>query len=102
MLDGYGDGFVLVSTGPARPGAAALVQAAQARGLPLRIEAVDDPAIARLYQRPLVLVRPDGHVAWRGDSAPADAAELVDRIRGAWPDAATPGAASQRQEAGAA
>ncbi|NLD56268.1 MAG: hypothetical protein GX652_16590 [Burkholderiaceae bacterium] len=102
LLDGYGDGFVLVSTGPARPGAAALVQAAQARGLPLRIEAVDDPAIARLYQRPLVLVRPDGHVAWRGDSAPADAAELVDRIRGAWPDAATPGAASQRQEAGAA
>jgi hypothetical protein len=37
------------------------------------------------YERPLVLVRPDGHVAWRGDVAPADPAALVARIRGAAP-----------------
>ena len=30
-----------------------------------------------------VLVRPDGHVAWRGDQVPADAAGLVDTVRGA-------------------
>jgi len=30
-----------------------------------------------------VLVRPDGHVAWRGDAAPADPVALIDRIRGA-------------------
>ena len=30
-----------------------------------------------------MLVRPDGHVAWRGNECPADAAGIVDRIRGA-------------------
>jgi hypothetical protein len=36
-----------------------------------------------LYARKLVLVRPDGHVAWRGDALPADATALIDRVRGA-------------------
>lgn len=31
----------------------------------------------------LVLVRPDGHVAWRGDVCPDDALNLIDRARGA-------------------
>jgi hypothetical protein len=41
-----------------------------------------DPAIGALYERRLVLVRPDGHVAWRGDDPPADPGALVDRVRG--------------------
>ncbi len=53
------------------------------RGVPLAVHALDDPAIAALYERRLVLVRPDGHVAWRGDAAPADAAALADTVRGA-------------------
>jgi flavin-dependent monooxygenase StaC len=28
-------------------------------------------------------VRPDGHVAWRGDEIPADAARVIDTARGA-------------------
>jgi hypothetical protein len=44
---------------------------------------VGNPAIAMLYQRRLVLVRPDGHVAWRADTPPADPSALVDRVRGA-------------------
>jgi len=28
-------------------------------------------------------VRPDGHVAWRGDEAPANAAHILDIARGA-------------------
>ena len=38
---------------------------------------------AKLYERSLVLVRPDGHVAWRGDQAPADALSVIVRVRGA-------------------
>jgi hypothetical protein len=29
-----------------------------------------------------VLVRPDGHVAWRGNEPPADVPGLIDRVRG--------------------
>jgi len=31
----------------------------------------------------LVLSRPDQHVAWRGNSLPADPLALIDRVRGA-------------------
>jgi hypothetical protein len=44
---------------------------------------LDDPEIAKLYERRLVLVRPDGHVAWRGDTPPVDPLAVVDRVRGA-------------------
>jgi hypothetical protein len=30
-------------------------------------------------------VRPDGHVAWRGDSEPTDAFAMIDTVRGAGP-----------------
>ena len=36
-----------------------------------------------LYERRLVLVRPDGHVAWRADAEPADARAVIDVVRGA-------------------
>jgi hypothetical protein len=36
-----------------------------------------------LYRHKLVLVRPDQHVAWRGDAEPTDPLDLVDLVRGA-------------------
>jgi hypothetical protein len=41
------------------------------------------PITAALYERKLTLIRPDGHVAWRADSAPDDPLELIDLVRGA-------------------
>jgi FAD-dependent monooxygenase len=35
-----------------------------------------------IYERDLVLVRPDGHVAWRGDVPPDDAGPLFDLVTG--------------------
>ena len=82
-LDLFGRGFTLLRFTGA-PDAGALVAAAAARGVPLDIVAVDDPEIGALYERKLVLVRPDGHVAWRGDALPGDPVQLIDRVRGAY------------------
>jgi FAD binding domain len=82
ILDLYGRGFVLLTFGIAADGAG-IAAAFRSAGVPLAVHAIGDPAIAALYERRLVLVRPDGHVAWRGDVAPSDPALLADTVRGA-------------------
>jgi 2-polyprenyl-6-methoxyphenol hydroxylase-like FAD-dependent oxidoreductase len=41
-----------------------------------------DMRTAELYEYPFVLVRPDRHVAWRGNDPPLDASRLVDKVHG--------------------
>jgi 2-polyprenyl-6-methoxyphenol hydroxylase-like FAD-dependent oxidoreductase len=82
-LDLFGNGFVLLRLGADPPEARGLAAAAAERGVPFTIVDLADPDIAALYERRLVLVRPDGHVAWRDDKAPADALWLIDKVRGA-------------------
>jgi 2-polyprenyl-6-methoxyphenol hydroxylase-like FAD-dependent oxidoreductase len=82
-LDLFGDGFVLLRLGSNPPDAAPLADAAATRGVPLRQVVIADPEIAELYETRLVLVRPDCHVAWRGNECPANAKAIVDRVRGA-------------------
>jgi 2-polyprenyl-6-methoxyphenol hydroxylase-like FAD-dependent oxidoreductase len=82
-IDLFGDGFVLVRLGSNPLDATRLAAAAKTQGVPLAIETLADPELLALYEKPLVLVRPDGHVAWRGDQAPADAEALINRVRGA-------------------
>ncbi len=81
ILDLFGRGFVLLKFGEAQT--AALEKAAAMCGVPLTIAGLDEPEAAALYERRFALVRPDGHVAWRGDVLPADAGALLDRVRGA-------------------
>jgi 2-polyprenyl-6-methoxyphenol hydroxylase-like FAD-dependent oxidoreductase len=81
-LDLFGRGFALLRFG-AGIDAGGIERAAARAGVPLQLHTIRNPEIAALYESPLVLVRPDGHVAWRGTRAPQDAAELVDRVRGA-------------------
>jgi 2-polyprenyl-6-methoxyphenol hydroxylase-like FAD-dependent oxidoreductase len=81
-LDLFGDGFALLAFGGAET--EPLESAARSRGVPLRVTTIDDAEIARLYGARLVVVRPDGHVGWRGDAVPDDAAAaVIDRLRGA-------------------
>jgi 2-polyprenyl-6-methoxyphenol hydroxylase-like FAD-dependent oxidoreductase len=81
VLDLFGRGFTLLRFGG--DSGAALIAAAREAELPLNVEDIADATLARLYERGLALVRPDGHVAWRGDSAPAQARAIMDRVRGA-------------------
>ncbi len=82
-LDLFGQSFVLLRLGTQAPDPSPLAGAFAQRGVPLTIETIDNPAVAALYERALVLVRPDGHVAWRADAVPSDPPALADRLRGA-------------------
>ncbi|MER5312830.1 FAD-dependent monooxygenase [Streptomyces sp. NPDC002773] len=82
-LDLFGPQFVLLHRGPDAPDR--LVRAFADRRVPLRAVRCDDPEVARRYERPFVLVRPDGHVAWQGSAPPADPRHLADQVRGAGP-----------------
>jgi 2-polyprenyl-6-methoxyphenol hydroxylase-like FAD-dependent oxidoreductase len=83
ILDLFGDGFVLLrfSDVPADQ----IERAAESRGVPLHVHRIEHRDGLALYGRVLVLVRPDGHVAWRGDSAPTDPLAMIDTVRGAGP-----------------
>ena len=83
MLDLFGRGFVLLRLGGDAADCTALEAAFARRGVPLTVAAIADPGIKQLYERRFVLVRPDGHVAWRGDGMPDDPFAVVDRVRGA-------------------
>jgi 2-polyprenyl-6-methoxyphenol hydroxylase-like FAD-dependent oxidoreductase len=80
-LDLFGRGFVLLAF-DAGLDTSSIEQAFARRAVPLCVERIDDPRIAALYERPMVLVRPDGHVAWRGDAMP-DPGRIADTVRGA-------------------
>jgi 2-polyprenyl-6-methoxyphenol hydroxylase-like FAD-dependent oxidoreductase len=80
-LDLFGDGFVLLDRGADDGHSAELVNLAASHGVPLRREPL--PAgLDHQYQTRLTLVRPDGHVAWRGDELPSDQQYLLRTVTG--------------------
>ncbi|MEL6830941.1 MAG: hypothetical protein AAFO63_12485, partial [Pseudomonadota bacterium] len=80
LFDHLGREFTILKFGDTDE--SGLVSAAETAGLPLKVVSINDPKIKALYERDLVLVRPDQHVAWRGNSAPTDAAAIIDKVRG--------------------
>ena len=85
-LDLFGRGFVLLRLGHRAPDTTPFVLAAKTSGLPLSAIEIKTQQIASLYERKLVLVRPDGYCAWRGDDLPEDIGRILDVTRGAAPD----------------
>ncbi|HEY6786036.1 MAG TPA: hypothetical protein VI365_01870, partial [Trebonia sp.] len=74
-------GFTLLRMGGHAPSAAPLVGAARRRGIPLAVVDIELPEARDLYESDLALIRPDQHVAWRGDELP-DVGELLTRVTG--------------------
>ena len=79
-LDLFGHGLVLLNFKDKE--VTSLEKICEQKNVPLRTYQIEDKAIADLYEKDYVLVRPDGHVAWRGDELPSDSAAIVDRICG--------------------
>jgi len=81
-LDWFGPGFSLLCFAESDRGKKFERAFVDCR-VPFKTTVCGDAKIAELYQYPYVLVRPDGHVAWRGNDLPSDASWLVDTVRGA-------------------
>jgi 2-polyprenyl-6-methoxyphenol hydroxylase-like FAD-dependent oxidoreductase len=81
-LDLFGHGYTLMclSDDDQIP---AMEQAFGERHVPLTVQRWETPELNALYCCRFLLVRPDGHVAWRGNRLPSSPGELVDVIRGA-------------------
>jgi hypothetical protein len=82
LLDALGPGLTLLDFAGGNGEVAAFAGACAERGVPLEVLKIADEAVAERYDAPLVLVRPDQHVAWRGARA-GDAAAVIDAVRGA-------------------
>jgi 2-polyprenyl-6-methoxyphenol hydroxylase-like FAD-dependent oxidoreductase len=82
LFDHFGAGFCLLATAPGAE-TSPMEQAARAAGVPLRVLAPEDARLPALYGARMALIRPDQHVAWRGDGFMGDAAAIMDRARGA-------------------
>jgi 2-polyprenyl-6-methoxyphenol hydroxylase-like FAD-dependent oxidoreductase len=84
LYDVLGPGYTLLRL-DRRVDAAPLVRAAAASQVPFSVLDIKERDAGPAYERNLTLVRPDQHVAWRGDEPPADPQALIDLVRGARP-----------------
>jgi 2-polyprenyl-6-methoxyphenol hydroxylase-like FAD-dependent oxidoreductase len=81
-LDLFGRGFVLLRLGTDAPDVSTIEAAAEGRRVPLETITLPHPSL-ETYDHRLIMVRPDGHVAWRTNEPPRDPDRLIDRVRGA-------------------
>lgn len=83
LYDHFGAGFTLIARSDAD---ASCVESARAQasrsGVPLTLLQPREGGIAALYPARLTLIRPDQHVAWRGDAWPAEDGALFKRVTG--------------------
>ena len=85
LHDRLGPGYSLLRLGRTHAQTSALESAFRRRGAPLTVLDLADERPRELFGYDLVLVRPDLHVAWRGNAAPGDPEAVVDRATG-WQD----------------
>ena len=69
LYDSFNFEWTLLALGDAPPNAQAFEQSALAIGLDLKVVSHPGPDLLALYEAPLVLIRPDQIVAWRGHEA---------------------------------
>ena len=82
MQDRLGPGYALLRLGPVPKETSALEDAMKQRGAPLQVLDVPDEAARDLYGFDLILLRPDLHVAWRGQHVTDAPTNLAARATG--------------------
>jgi 2-polyprenyl-6-methoxyphenol hydroxylase-like FAD-dependent oxidoreductase len=83
LYDHFGPGYTLLATdGREADELRGVESAAAASGIPLKVIAPKDSRLGRRYMAHLAIIRPDQHVAWRGNQLPDNPGELLRRITG--------------------
>jgi 2-polyprenyl-6-methoxyphenol hydroxylase-like FAD-dependent oxidoreductase len=83
VQDHVNGGYILIKCGPDAAEFQKLGEAFRSLHCPFQVLDVSNVPHARgIYERNYVLLRPDLHVAWRGNSAPADPARLAAVVTG--------------------
>jgi 2-polyprenyl-6-methoxyphenol hydroxylase-like FAD-dependent oxidoreductase len=82
LYDHFGPGFTLLVTDGNSEEGWSLRGAARARSVPLKILKLDDTRLHGRYESRFALIRPDQHVAWRGNEMPHDVDHLLNCITG--------------------
>ena len=79
---GYGHGYTLLRLGSTQVRTEALQRAFAALGAPLQVLDIPDAAPRDIYRRDFLLLRPDLHVAWRGNELPREPEQLARVVTG--------------------
>jgi 2-polyprenyl-6-methoxyphenol hydroxylase-like FAD-dependent oxidoreductase len=82
IQDRIGDGYTLLRLGRGATDTAALEAAMRRTGAPFAVLEIPDAAPRDIYGCDLLLLRPDLHIAWRGNRPPETPAALAARVTG--------------------
>jgi 2-polyprenyl-6-methoxyphenol hydroxylase-like FAD-dependent oxidoreductase len=82
LLDDLGPAYTLIRFDP-QIEITSLTSAAARSRVPLTVIDVDRSNAPSQVSENLMIVRPDSHIAWRGDAVPVEPGRLLDRLRGA-------------------
>ena len=85
IQDRLGFGYTLLQLGQSPPDTSALERELRATGAPLDVLRLNDATAREIYARDFILVRPDLHVAWRGNAAPEDPRAVAATVTGRVP-----------------
>ncbi len=77
MQDRIPDGYSILKLGGSSTDTAHLESAIRSHGAPVSVLNVPDIVARDIYDFDLMLLRPDMHVVWRGQAAPAEAAKIA-------------------------
>lgn len=83
LYDHFGEGFTLLITEGSCSEADTFNAAAEMTGVPLTLLALPDTRLGHRYEARFALIRPDQHVAWRGNALPDDVHDLLATVTGA-------------------
>jgi hypothetical protein len=82
IQDRIGHGYTLIRLGACREESYGLEKTMKALGAPLEVLEIPDRVARDLYGFDLILLRPDLHVAWRGNYVPPSPQNLAALVTG--------------------